>query len=47
MGMPSTFGNHPSGVISNGVTQEDRLPLRLEVEGQARRGSGQVNPAGH
>jgi hypothetical protein len=23
--MPSTFGNHPRGVINNGETQKDRL----------------------
>ncbi len=47
MGMPSTFGNHPYGVISEGVTQKDRLSLRLEEEGQARRGLSQANPVGH
>ena len=25
MDMPSTFGNHPYGVTSNGETQKDRL----------------------
>ena len=33
MDMPLIFGNHPCGVTSNGETQKDRLPLRLEVEG--------------
>ena len=46
MGMPSIFGNHPDGVINNGVTQEDKLSLRLEVEGQAGRRSDQENPVG-